>query len=383
MIAKVIVDVNVKQLNRPFDYIVPIEFESVIERGARVIVPFGARQLMGFVVDFTDSTNLEAKPIIQLLDITPALTPELLTLGVQVAKDTSANLIAVYKLMLPAGLRTEVKSYILQDNKKRYLSEFAPKELQTIKQTQEILFDIKQQANTKYRTKVKRVIKDYVPSSSAQATLLEALSTNDDAIQLKQLAGASAYNTLKKKGVIVEVLQETYRNVDLKPETKDITLTIDQTTALANLKPGGNVLFGVTGSGKTEVYLSAIEQALANHKTALFLVPEISLTYQTVARLVGRFGEQVAILHSGLSIGERYDEWRKFTLKTRVVVGGARSAPSLHHADNVSVVSLMEEHGHSYKQEGTSIMQRRCTHKRFSLTIQLLFIFRPRVQRKC
>jgi Primosomal protein N'' (replication factor Y) - superfamily II helicase len=86
MIAKVIVDVNVKQLNRPFDYIVPVEFESVIERGARVIVPFGARQLMGFVVDFTDSTDLDAKPIIQLLDVIPALTPELLTLGEQVAK---------------------------------------------------------------------------------------------------------------------------------------------------------------------------------------------------------------------------------------------------------------------------------------------------------
>ena len=352
MIAKVIVDVNVKQLNRPFDYLVPVELEPVIERGARVIVPFGARQLMGFVIDFSHDTNVDAKPILQLLDIIPALTSELLTLGEQVANDTSANLIAVYKLMLPAGLRTEVKSYIIQDHKKRYLSEFSPKELVQLKQTNEILFEIKQQANTKYRTKVILAHKDYEPSSSAQTTLLQSLQTIDDAIQLKQLAGASAYNTLKKKGVIQEVRQETYRNMDLTPETKDIILTADQSNALANLTPGGNVLFGVTGSGKTEVYLAAIEQALANHQTALFLVPEISLTYQTVARLVGRFGDQVAILHSGLSMGERYDEWRKIRNNHARVVVGARSAV-FAPLDHIGVIIIDEEHDTSYKQEDT------------------------------
>ena len=352
MIAKVIVDVNVKQLNRPFDYVVPTEWEPVIERGARVIVPFGARQLMGFVIELTDATNVEAKPITQLLDVVPALTNELLALGEHVAKDTSANLIAVYKLMLPAGLRTEVKSYVIQDAKKRYLSEFAPKELAQLKQTHDIYFDIKQQATTKYRTKVTLAIPDHLPTSKAQALLLEELRSNDDAIHLRKQAGASAYNTLKTKGVITEVRQETYRNMDLTPETKDITLTPDQTNALANLKPGGNVLFGVTGSGKTEVYLSAIEQALAKNQTALFLVPEISLTYQTVARLVGRFGEQVAILHSGLSIGERYDEWRKIRTNQARVVVGARSAV-FAPLEHIGVIIIDEEHDTSYKQEDT------------------------------
>ncbi len=351
MIAKVIVDVNVKQLNRPFDYKVPASMEEVIEAGARVIVPFGARTLMGFVVGFGEQDSEDTKEILTLLDVTPALTKELLALGEQVAEDTTANLIAVYKLMLPAGLRTDVASYVLREGKKVWLSDLTPKELTTLKQTgEEVRFDIKQKASTKYKTKVRLRMPTYQPSSAAQTTLLTALQTTDDAVLLKQLAGPSAYSTLKKKNVIEEYFQETYRNVDLRPETKDITLTADQQQALDALQPGGNVLFGVTGSGKTEVYLAAIEQTLQQGKTAIFLVPEISLTYQTVARLVGRFQEDVAILHSGLSTGERYDEWRKIRQgKARVVVG-ARSA-IFAPLDHIGVIIVDEEHDTSYKQE--------------------------------
>jgi primosomal protein N' (replication factor Y) (superfamily II helicase) len=353
MVAKVIVDVNVKQLNRPFDYHVPADMALLIERGARVMVPFGARQVMGFVVALEDDSEIQTKSILQLLDVTPALTPELLDLGEQVAKDTSANVVAVYKLMLPSGLRVDVKSYVMMNDNKIYTNSLPPKELQALKQAKTpIHYEFKQKASTTYRTKVILKDKTYQPSSDAQARLLGHLASEDDAITLKKLSGTSAYKTLLQKGVIEEHKQEMYRNMDVIPEAKPVTLTADQQTALAQLQPGGNLLFGVTGSGKTEVYLAAIEHVLTQQKTAIFLVPEISLTYQTVARLVGRFGQDVAILHSGLSIGERYDEWRRIRQGDARVVVGARSA-IFAPLENIGLIIVDEEHDSSYKQEDT------------------------------
>ena len=247
----------------------------------------------------------------------------------------------------------DVKSYILQEGKKVYTSGLSTKELQTIKHSNiDVHYEFKQKASTTYRTKVVVTNPNYQPTSDAQSVLLSLLQKDDDAVALKKQAGASAYKTLRQKGVIEERQQEVFRNMDVMPNHKAVTLTADQQTALAQLRPGGNLLFGVTGSGKTEVYLAAIEQTLTQQKTAIFLVPEISLTYQTVARLVGRFGQDVAILHSGLSVGERYDEWRRIRQGEARVVVGARSA-IFAPLDDIGLIIIDEEHDSSYKQEET------------------------------
>ena len=357
MIANVIVDVNIKQLNRPFDYLVPTELESLVEPGSRVLVPFGARNIIGFVINLTTGDEIGLKPVHQVLDVIPSLPQELLTLGEVVARETSANLVAVYKLMIPAALRSTTRAYINQGESIIYLDTLSPIELQRVKEQSkagelQIYFELKQAASKKTKTVVRLLDDTYQPTSNAQKSLLEHLSTQTDATELRKLAGASAYKTLLKNKVIGEQVVETYRDIELTPNPKRVTLTSAQEAVTKSLQPGIHLLHGVTGSGKTEVYLSAIEQTLQQGRNALYLVPEISLTYQTVARLVGRFSNQVAILHSGLSIGERYDEWRKIIRGEVRVVVGARSAV-FAPLDNIGVIIVDEEHDSSYKQEET------------------------------
>ena len=357
MIANVIVDVNIKQLNRPFDYLVPTELESLVEPGSRVLVPFGARNIIGFIINLTTGDEIGLKPVHQVLDVIPSLPQDLLSLGEVVARETSANLVAVYKLMIPAALRSTTRAYINKDDSIIYLDTLSPIELQRVKDQSkagelQIYFELKQAASKKTKTVVRLLDDTYQPTSNAQKSLLEHLSTQTDATELRKLAGASAYKTMLKNKVIGEQVVETYRDIELTPTPKRVTLTPAQEAVTTSLQPGIHLLHGVTGSGKTEVYLSAIEQTLQQGRNALYLVPEISLTYQTVARLVGRFSDQVAILHSGLSIGERYDEWRKIIRGEVRVVVGARSAV-FAPLDNIGVIIVDEEHDSSYKQEET------------------------------
>ena len=357
MIANVIVDVNIKQLNRPFDYLVPTELESLVEPGSRVLVPFGARNIIGFVINLTTGDEIGLKPVHQVLDVIPSLPQDLLSLGEVVAKETSANLVAVYKLMIPAALRSTTRAYINKDDSIIYLDTLSPIELQRVKDQSkagelQIYFELKQAASKKTKTVVRLLDDTYQPTSNAQKSLLDHLSTQTDATELRKLAGASAYKTMLKNKVIGEQVVETYRDIELTPNPKRVTLTSAQEAVTKSLQSGIHLLHGVTGSGKTEVYLSAIEQTLQQGRNALYLVPEISLTYQTVARLVGRFSDQVAILHSGLSIGERYDEWRKIIRGEVRVVVGARSAV-FAPLDNIGVIIVDEEHDSSYKQEET------------------------------
>jgi primosomal protein N' (replication factor Y) len=357
MIANVIVDVNIKQLNRPFDYLVPTELELLVEPGSRVLVPFGARHVIGFVIRLTSGDEIGLKPIHQVLDVIPSIPQELLALGEVVATETSANLIAVYKLMIPAALRSTTRAYFIKNKTKIYLDTLPPVELQHVKQqvsegSLSIDFELQQAASHKTKTVVRLLDFSYQAKSAAQQRLLDLLPTQTDATILRKVAGASAYKTLRKNNVIGESVVETYRDIELTPNPKRVTLTPAQEAVTTSLNQGIHVLHGVTGSGKTEVYLSAIEQALQQGRNALYLVPEISLTYQTVARLVGRFSNQVAILHSGLSLGERYDEWRKILRGEVRVVVGARSAV-FAPLDNIGVIIVDEEHDSSYKQEET------------------------------
>ncbi len=382
MIASVIVDVKAKNVNKPFSYIVPAYFETVIEIGMRVKVPFGYREILGFVVGMHDDiSNQELKPISDILDITPSLTSELLNLAEKMSKETSSFLINCIQAMLPAAIKAkyEKKLIKLNDNIDPKLSIYFKNKAEVkfsvinkedyglVKkainnQALDLKYEVKDKLNIKYQSYLV-LCKDQDISGSKQKQVIAELRLNgktnkSDLMKLLNVSN-STINSLIKKGIIKEVQEEFYRD----PYTADINplvrheLNYEQKDAYKQIVNSIKIqdgkiflLHGVTGSGKTEVYLHVIEEVIAMGKEAILLVPEISLTPQIVRIFKLRFGDNVAVLHSGLSMGEKYDEWRKIQKKEVKIVVGARSAVFAPFT-NIGVIIIDEEHESSYKQD--------------------------------
>ena len=323
MYADVLVELKAKGIDQTFTYIIPNELLNTIKVGVRVQVPFGKMILEGFVLKIDNNYNgdYKLKKIIKQIDIEPVLNEEMLELGKYMSKKTLSNLITCYQTMLPSALKAKNNlqvskkyvSYIILNNE-----EFVKNENQ--KQIIELL------------KKEKKVLKKTLTDISI-----------------------SSVNTLLKKGIIKEIKEEVYRlNNDIKIEKQNIELTNDQKEAINKINDTASfktyLLHGVTGSGKTEVYMHVIEEVLKNKKEALVLVPEISLTPQLVSTFQKRFGNNVAILHSNLSMGEKYDEWRRIEKKEVSIVIGARSA-IFAPLTNLGIIIIDEEHSSTYKQE--------------------------------
>jgi primosomal protein N' (replication factor Y) len=400
-IAKVIVDVPARQTDRAFDYLIPDDYQDLIQPGVRVIVPFGPRSLQGFVVAVEAVSDIsKLKSISQLLDIEPILNQELLQLGKWVTEQTLSYQISSFQAMLPAALKAKYEKE-LELKKPNQLS-FMPDALQSLfkqsstvqwtdnenqpelmksiqkeikngnievnyvvkargkKKTQKVLFldvTIDEASKTldtmSSQAARQKEIMEYFLNQRVQevprALLKKELSTTDAPIK-----------ALIEKGILIERDIEIYRDPhgDKKfKRTQPLPLTEEQSNAIIpilqsieNNQHQTYLLYGVTGSGKTEVYLQSIEEVLKKGKQAIVLVPEISLTPQMVERFKGRFGSSVAVLHSGLSIGEKYDEWRKIYRKEVNVVVGARSA-IFAPFENLGIIIIDEEHESSYKQE--------------------------------
>ncbi|WP_246940082.1 primosomal protein N' [Bacillus pinisoli] len=400
-IAKVIVDVPARQTDRAFDYLIPEQYLGLIQPGVRVVVPFGPRSLQGFVVDIDSSSDIEKlKPIQELLDIEPILNQELLQLGGWVTDQTLSYQISSFQAMLPAALKAKYEKEVellkpdlfssmpslLQALFQRGLTvpwsevENKPNLIRLIqKEIKNGLVEINYVVKAKGKKKTHKVLYlncskeealQFLDSMKAQAArqkeVLEYFITNQldkvPRIFLKQDLSTtdSPIKALLEKGILIEKDEEVYRDPhqDRKfKRTTPLPLTIEQTNAikpiLASIETNQHqvyLLYGVTGSGKTEVYLQSIEEVLKKGKQAIVLVPEISLTPQMVERFKGRFGSSVAVLHSGLSIGEKYDEWRKIYRKEVNVVVGARSA-IFAPFENLGIIIIDEEHESSYKQE--------------------------------
>ncbi|XMB85691.1 primosomal protein N' [Mycoplasmatota bacterium WC44] len=374
MIAKVIIDVNNRQLNRPFDYIIPKHLEEVIEKGVRVLVPFNVRKIMGFVIDIVDGAEDNLKEILYCLDVVPSLSEELLLLGNKLAIDTSSTFIQTYQTMLPSAMKTIYRKYVkpldilpltlqsLFKTDRVYLDTVSSEELKEIKKAiknnlLDLVYDVKEKSSIKYETYLEineYVDEGYFKSAKKQLEVYE-LVLDYGKIKKKTLLefinSPSAVKALIDKGIISETKEEVYREEIAEYIDKDVTLNDEQVNAFNAIK-GEDVflLHGVTGSGKTEVYLEVIERVINEDKEAIFLVPEISLTYQMISRFKARFKDNVAILHSGLSIGEKYDEWRKIIRKEVKCVIGARSA-IFAPFNNIGVIIIDEEHETTYKQE--------------------------------
>ena len=325
MIAKVLVEINNINVDKTFDYIVPFEYIENIKIGMRVKVPFASRELEGFVLDLVNSTddNYELKEIISIVDTEPILNNELLHLGQFMSKKYFSTLISCYQTMLPKALKAQNKTTI---NKKmiKYV-ELCSNSFPKLKPNQEKIVEY-----LRINGKVK---KEEVNKISV-----------------------SGVNTLIKNGIIIESLIEEYRLVtkDINKEKETFKLTVEQQEAknkiLSQTQSSVFLLHGVTGSGKTVVYMEIVEEMLNRGKDSIFLVPEISLTPQMVYHFKSRFGHEVAVLHSRLSEGEKYDEYRKIVEGKVHIVVGARSAVFAPFK-NLGAIIIDEEHTTSYKQD--------------------------------
>ncbi|MFF3021585.1 primosomal protein N' [Gottfriedia sp. NPDC057948] len=392
--ASVLVDVSVRQTDRPFDYKVPTRWQDAIQPGMRVIVPFGPRKVQGFVLSIKETTNVEkVKEIEEVLDVMPVLTEELLLLGSYLSQKTLCFFISAYQAMLPTAIKAVYKKHV-QVTSEEALDQLVPElanlfsivkrrewtEIESLvskislvqraikEGLLEIEYEVKNKANKKTERVVSllKVLDQELPiiKSPQQKDIIEYLRMNGQTSvkELKECLGItdSPIKTLEKNEVIsiktVEVYRDPYEGREIE-RSKPLPLIEEQQIAFEQIvssfherKNKIHLLHGVTGSGKTEVYLQAIQEVLTEGKEAIVLVPEISLTPQIVGRFKSRFGNDVAVLHSGLSIGEKYDEWRKIQRKEVKVVVGARSA-IFAPFENIGMIIIDEEHETTYKQD--------------------------------
>lgn len=326
MIIGVLVELSNKNIDRVFDYSVPDCFLDKIKLGIRVKVPFGKMELEGFVVEVKDSSDVEIKDILDVIDDEAILNSELLELGKKMQEDTLSTLISCYQIMLPKALKAKNGQVI---NKK---------------------FDTYYYLN--------KDIVCYGKLSTSQEKIIN-LCMEKEYVLRKELVdiSLSSLNTLIKKNILLEKKLEHYRlsyNEKIEPKkelTNDQRSVVDE--VLANTGYFPYLLFGVTGSGKTEVYMELIEDSLNKGKTSIVLVPEISLTPQMVLRFQKRFGDNIAAIHSALSDGEKYDEWRRIVSGEAKIVIGARSA-IFAPLNNIGMIIIDEEHSDSYKQDDSN-----------------------------
>lgn len=325
MFYEVIVDISNSEIDKVFDYHAPFD----VDVGYRVLVPFGRRQVEGFVIGKKEhaDTHHDIKDIIMKLDDYPVILPEMVELARRMSK-SNLRFIDCLRLFIPAKLRggrvkVQTCNY-LYFNKEEYTLESA---LEGIRST-----------------------------AKAQRAIIERLWQDGSAIESEINAefSSSAVKALLEKGVITRMSVEKNRTPSsLISERKDVILTDEQRTAVETIStgaPGTYLVHGVTGSGKTEVYMHLIDLTLKEGKTAIMLVPEISLTPQMLGLFRARFGDKVGVLHSGLSDGERYDEWRRLLLGEATVALGARSAV-FAPIKNVGLIIIDEEHDSSYVSE--------------------------------
>ena len=399
MYAKVIVDVPVIQVNRPFDYHVPEILQESIEVGMRVAVPFGGRSISGFVLALSDEVDFdgEIKDILHLMDLDPVLSPEMIQLGAYLSKKVHAFLIQCYQTMLPAMLKSNYEKRFVLVNPKDHEDVFREvfhyentllytddlpqeqlKRLMKLKKEGIVVIETVVKDRAKVKTEdwirlnyVMQEYEEFIPTLSARAkkkiSFLKTLASMERMeIQKKSFLEDTDFTTADLKFAVEhnwitivqkEVSRDPYKGRFFK---KSLPFQLNEGQQLAfdrvkeeSIDPHNSKVYlleGVTGSGKTEVYLQWISEVIAKGQSAMMLVPEIALTPQMVERFKSRFGDRVAVLHSGLSTGEKFDEWRKIKNKEADIVVGARSS-IFAPLENIGIIILDEEHETSYKQD--------------------------------
>ncbi|MBQ3221614.1 MAG: primosomal protein N' [Clostridia bacterium] len=322
MIAEVIVDIATSETDRIFDYL--CDGDTVV--GSRVRAPFGGKTVPGFVMKIKEKSEVpfeKLKKVIPCPDELPAINGECLALAEKITARYRVPKALTLRLFLPSEMRT---------GKVRELT----------RNYAELLVPILEMKLSK--------------TAKNQAGAAEYLAKNgksDCALVNNLFPGGIA--GLEKKGYVKitqeQILRDPYKSVEGENAVR--TLTDDQNRAVQTIQTDARtvqLLHGVTGSGKTEIYLTLIAKCLKEGKSSIFLVPEISLTPQMLAQLRARFGKNAAILHSGLSAGERFDEWWRLRTGEAKIAIGARSA-IFAPLENIGVIIVDEEHDSSYASE--------------------------------
>lgn len=324
MTVNVLVELSNRNIDKTFTYNVPTELEENVKVGVRVKVPFGKQKLEGFIIEINNSSIDELKDIYEIVDTDVILNEELMNLGKFLKETTLCTLISSYQTMLPKALKAQNKTNINKSYTKLI----------------ELNIDKNELANIKLNDKQILIID-------------EILSGNNKKEELSKIS-LSSIKTLINKNILKETLIENYRlNINSFNDYPRYDLNEEQKKAKDSIMNSNDSVFllhGVTGSGKTEVYMELIEEMIKKNKTAIVLVPEISLTPQMVDRFRARFSSTIAILHSRLSEGEKYDEYRKIAQGKVKIVIGARSAV-FAPLKNIGIIIIDEEHTTTYKQE--------------------------------
>ncbi len=321
-IAEVIVDIAHSDVDKIFDYIAA----DTVRAGMRVAVPFARTVTTGFVMRVKEHSDVppeKLKAVLRAEEEFPALTEEALSLAQKIAARYRVPLALCLRLFLPA----EMRSGKVGELYKTYYS-------------------------------LREPLPEISPRARAQLALiayLEERGEEESAVLHQKFGGA--VKALEEKGALNIEKRRAFRAPyrDIEEHEPERELTVAQAHAvetIVNTEKTVSLLHGVTGSGKTEIYLNLIARQLALHKTAIFLVPEISLTPQMLRQLRARFGSSAAILHSGLSAGERFDEWMRLREGTARIAIGARSA-IFAPLENVGIIVIDEEHDGSYTSESS------------------------------
>ena len=412
MYAQVIVDANHAEVDRVFDYRVPAQWEEEVCVGLRVMVPFGQRNTKreGYVIALTETTEVpegKIKGIVEILDEgRPILTPSILELAKWMKKEYFCTLNQCLQAVMPAGIRTKSVWYAELTGQTSELSEKEQQMIDVLEEqggavplreleqifgnrTEYILRCLQEKKVVRLHQKTTRSTykkeKRYVSLTeneelliaakekaekdkrlAGQLRVLSAISQGESLSveELKEKAAVtdSPIHTLLQKGVLVEQRRQEKRDVfqleDYTP-TQPFYPTPAQAQALALLREEEQkeqkrpvLLHGVTGSGKTEIYMQLIEHVIMEGKQAIVLVPEISLTPQIMERFISRFGKRVSVTHSRLSLGERLDQWRKARDGEISIIIGPRSALFMPFS-NLGVIVMDECHESSYISDVT------------------------------
>lgn len=325
MIAKVIVDILNSEVDRVFDYIIPSEMS--VEIGDRVLLPFGNRKIEGYVLKIAETSDFDEnklKPIIKKMDEFPIIKTELIDLIFKLKERLHLRLVDGVRLCVPSQIRSgkvnkiEIKIISLNPNE-----------------------DVVDEYFASIRANAKNEI--------GAITYLMEFPEVDYTKLCKMFSNSAVKKLIDREILVVNKVHVNRKAFDVSTEPNRVRLNEVQSEVVKKVSdsPDNYLLHGVTGSGKTEVYLNIIENMLKQNKTAIMLVPEISLTPQMIRVFTARFGDTVAVLHSGLSAGEKFDEWfRLYNGEAKIAIG-ARSA-IFAPLENLGVIIIDEEHDSSY-----------------------------------
>ena len=335
MIVEIIINTNVKTLNKTFDYNVPDDLEPKL--GDRVYVHFGNQKKLdeGIIIGFKDKSEYKLKDIVKIQK--DNISENRIKLAQWMSNRYFCNLSECLKLMLPPGTGNKEET----------------------KRTKEKTLNVYSLSKT--IEEIETDIENKLIRGNKQIDVLRLLYDNYNMslqdIEIMAKASSATVKTLVDKGYLKQSEKQIERDPFQEKEiqkTNELKLNIEQQDAYCSIKePGEYLLHGITGSGKTEIYLQLIKRELEKGKTAIVLVPEISLTPQTIDRFTSRFGkEKIAVLHSKLSNGERFDQWNKIKEGKAQIVIGARSA-IFAPIKNLGIIIIDEEHDSSYQSEST------------------------------